>query len=251
MKLRFFITPFAVAALLGLVFVLPERGTVAWTSLSKETIDWETKTPPLTLNNWFGTREVATKAELDILSKDTTFIKGAYTDYDLPPLVDRDGNRFSSAVNLSIVISGHDMNNSIHRPERCLRAQGHIGLLSLPNELTTSSGKKIKVQRIETTFPLRTKSAEEIPHTIGFVSYYFFVGHKQLTHSHLSRTLVDMKDRLRYGTDQQWSFIMASLPYNLKSTPEESQKEQQIADKKIRQFLAELTDEIVLWDEVN
>jgi hypothetical protein len=43
---------------------------------------------------------------------------------------------------------------------------------------------------------------------------------------------------------------MASLPYNLKSTPEETKKEQQLADKKIRQFLAELTDEIVLWDQV-
>ena len=250
MKLRFFITPFAVAALLGLIFVLPERGEVAGTSLSRETIDWETKTPPLTLNNWFGNREVATKQELDILSKDTTFIKGTYTDYELPPLIDGDGNRFSSAVNLSIVISGHDMNNSIHRPERCLRAQGHIGLLSLPNELTTSSGKKIKVQRIETKFPLRTKSAEEIPHTIGFVSYYFFVGHQQLTNSHWNRTMLDMKDRILSGTDQQWSFIMASLPYNLKSTAEETQKEQQLADKKIRQFLAELTDEIVRWDQV-
>ena len=62
--------------------------------------------------------------------------------------------------------------------------------------------------------------------------------------------MLDMKDRILSGTDQQWSFIMASLPYNLKSNPEETQKEQQLADKKIRQFLAELTDEIVLWDQV-
>ena len=56
MKLRFFITPFAIAALLGLIFVLPERGDVAGTSHSQETIDWDAKTPPLTLNNWFGNR---------------------------------------------------------------------------------------------------------------------------------------------------------------------------------------------------
>jgi hypothetical protein len=59
-----------------------------------------------------------------------------------------------------------------------------------------------------------------------------------------------MKDRLLRGTDQQWSFVMVSMPYNLGSTAEETESKKQAVDKKIRQFLAELTDRIVQWDEI-
>lgn len=41
-----------------------------------------------------------------------------------------------------------------------------------------------------------------------------------------------MKDRLRYGTDQQWSFVMLSMPYNLGKDPAETAIRQQQADKK-------------------
>ena len=49
------------------------------------------------------------------------------------------GAAIPDRVDLSIVLSGHDLNNSIHRPERCMPAQGHdIGSASnvsigLPN----------------------------------------------------------------------------------------------------------------------
>ena len=71
-----------------------------------------------------------------------------------------------------------------------------------------------------------------------------------MTHSHWSRILVDMRDRLFYGNDQQWSFVMVSLPYNIGKTPEATEKNKAEVDKKIRQFLGELTDKIVAWDEI-
>jgi hypothetical protein len=246
---RFYITPVALALVLGLVFVLPRRGDVALTSLSHETIDIEKKTPPLHVGEWIATSALPSKKEVETLNPDTTFIKGVYQSYDLPPLYARE-KRFDNAVNLSIVISGFDINNSIHRPERCLRAQGHIDMLSLPVKFTTPGGRNIKVQRLTSTFPIAPDQEGGKPFPIGFVSYYYFVGHKHLTHDHWSRTLLDMKDRLLLGTDQQWSFVILSMPYNLGKNVPENEKNQEIADKKIRQLLGELTDVMVDWKQI-
>ena len=44
------------------------------------------------------------------------------------------------AVQASIVLSGHDLNDSIHRPERCLPAQGFKELKLEPRILKTEQG---------------------------------------------------------------------------------------------------------------
>lgn len=247
---RFYITPFVLALALGMIFVLPRRGEVSLTSLSRRAIDMENKIPPLHIGDWIAQPIPPSKKEVDTLNEDTTFIKGAYSAYDIPPLLSASGRPFESGINLSIVISGFDINNSIHRPERCLRAQGHLNMLSLPENFTTPAGRAMKVQRLTSIFPMAPENEGDDPFPIGFISYYYFVGHKHLTHDHWSRTMIDMKDRLLYGTDQQWSFVMVSMPYNLGSNPEETARRQQQADKKIRQLLGELTDEIVNWEEI-
>ena len=247
---RLYLTPIGLALFLGLVFVLPRRGEVALTSLSRETIDMERKTPPLHVGEWLATATQPSKKEVDTLNPDTTFIKGMYRSYDMPSLYDASGRRFDTAINLSIVISGFDINNSIHRPERCLRAQGHIDMLSLPSDLITPAGKAIKVQRLSSTFPIPPEKQGGKPFPVGFISYYYFVGHKHLTHDHWSRTMIDMKDRLLLGTDQQWSFVMLSMPYNLGRNVAETEMNREFTDKKIRQLLGELTDVMVDWKQI-
>lgn len=247
---RFFLAPLVLAMALGSIFVLPRRGEVMLTSLSPTAIDMEDKAPPLELGEWVGQSASPSEKEVAILNPDTHFIKGSYTSYDMPSLYDGSGQRFQSAINLSIVISGFDINNSIHRPERCLRAQGHVNMLSLPDQLTTPAGRQLKVQRLTSSYPIAPKQEGDRPFPIGFISYYYFVGHKNLTHDHWLRTLIDMKDRLLYGADQQWSFVMVSMPYNLGKNPQDTHDRQQQADKKIRQLLGELTDRIVDWPNI-
>lgn len=244
---RFYVMPFVLALLLGTIFVLPRRGEVMKSSLSYTAIDLERKAPPTDLGDWIGEVSLPSDKEVSILNPDTSFIKGNYTSYDMPPLFDASGQRFQSAVNLSIVISGFDINNSIHRPERCLRAQGHLEMLSLPDTIKTPHGHEMKIQRLTSIYPIAPKEEGARPFPIGFVSYYYFVGHKNLTHDHWMRTFIDMKDRLFYGADQQWSFVMVSMPYNIGSTTEETQKRQKQADQKIRQLLGELSDRIIDW----
>lgn len=248
---RFYMMPLVLALALGMIFVLPRRGDVSLTSLSRKNIDMENKIPPLHFGDWIAEPIPPSDKEVETLHKDTTFIKGTYTTYEMPLMVNASGQRFNSVINLSIVISGFDINNSIHRPERCLRAQGHLDMLSLPHDITTPAGRNIKVQRLTSLFPLAPEEKGDEPFPIGFISYYYFVGHKHLTHDHWSRTMIDMKDRLFLGTDQQWSFVMLSMPYNLGKDPAETELRQQQADKKIRQLLGELTDQIVNWEEIS
>lgn len=247
---RFYVMPFVLALLLATIFILPRRGEVMKTSLSYTAIDLEHKAPPTDLGDWIGEASLPSDKEVSILNPDTNFIKGNYTSYDMPTLSDASGQLFRSVVNLSIVISGFDINNSIHRPERCLRAQGHLEMLSLPDTIKTPQGHEMKIQRLTSIYPIAPKEEGGRPFPIGFVSYYYFVGHKNLTHDHWMRTFIDMKDRLLYGADQQWSFVMVSMPYNIGSTAEETQKRQEQADKKIRQFLGELSDRIIDWPQI-
>jgi hypothetical protein len=247
---RYYLMPFVLALGLGMIFVLPRRGEISLTSLSHKAIDMEKKTPPLYLKGWISEAIHPSKKEVDTLNPDTTFIKGTYASYDMTPLLNAAGQRFNPGINLSIVISGFDINNSIHRPERCLRAQGHLEMLSLPENFTTPAGQKLTVSRLTSKVPLAPLEEGGQPFPIGFISYYYFVGHRQITHDHWSRTFLDMKDRLLQGSDQQWSFVMLSMPYNLGQDPADTALRQRQADKKIRQLLGELTDEIVNWEEI-
>src|SRR5450432_2460315 len=67
---------------------------------------------PMYVGNWLGADQEITKKELEVLAKDTAFARKLY--------VDGKGHE----VFASIVMSGQDLDNSIHRPERCLPAQG-------------------------------------------------------------------------------------------------------------------------------
>src|SRR6478672_8352059 len=67
---------------------------------------------PTYIGGWFGEDQKITEQELAVLAKDTAFARKLYT------------NGRGDQIFASIVLSGQDLDNSIHRPERCLPAQG-------------------------------------------------------------------------------------------------------------------------------
>lgn len=239
--IRIIILPILLLLFLGSAFLLPERGEFATASIRKA---------PLFFGDWTGEKEIPSEKELKTLSDDTIFEKGTYADYEMPPLRTPDGQLIRSGINLSIVKSGHDMNNSIHRPERCLTAQGHLDLLATKSQTTTPKGQTLPLTRIITRYPWYQKGNEAPSGNFGFISYYYFVGSHRLTNSHTSRNLIDIQDRLIKGTDQQWSFVIQSMPYELTDDLEKNQKNLEAADQKIRQFVAQLADEIIKFDEI-
>ncbi len=91
---------------------------------------------PQFVGKWYGVDQAITERELAMLAADTEFARKVYTDAT--------GN----VIFVSIVLSGADLDNSIHRPERCLPAQGWTiaDTRSLP--LPLESGKKLEVTRL-------------------------------------------------------------------------------------------------------
>jgi hypothetical protein len=112
------------------------------------------------------------------------------------------------------VLSGHDVNDSIHRPERCLPAQGYKDLRRTSLVARTPSGD-VPISRVTcfldkrdpaTGKPLAGQDGQ--PVRIRHVFYYWFIGSHSLTASHYDRTFVDMKDRLVGGFDQRWAYVL-------------------------------------------
>src|SRR5688572_23139791 len=89
---------------------------------------------PRHLSGWVGEDEQILQKERETLGKGTEFARKRYrNDYLL--------RAPGYSVLVSVVLSGHDMSNSIHRPERCLDAQGWTRLDSSEVQIDSSSGR--------------------------------------------------------------------------------------------------------------
>ena len=240
MKLRSFILPVALAAGLGSVYVLPQTGSVAQSAIRMNL--------PSTLGDWQLTTIPPSQAEIDILSEDTEFSKancyaprrGEYF---------RNGDPVPDRVDLSIVLSGYDLNNSIHRPERCMPAQGHTILAANSIPLKLANGRTIIVRRLRSTQTLVNQQDRKLDRDLESITYYFFVGHNRVECDHLKRTLNDMQDRLIRGMDQRWAYVSASMWFGQVPWIEQPITEQE-ADAKLTGFLTQLADRQIAWEQV-
>jgi len=227
-----YILPGLLLVLLGSIHVLPQRGSVAESSVRMDL--------PLSLAGWSGMKRQATSEEIRILAEDTEFEKADYVKFKrgMTGIL----SEKQDVINATIVLSGTDLSNSIHRPERCLPAQGHFGIVGSNASVELADGRKIAVRRLKTKQKIRLNETDEI--VLDSLAYYFFVGHKQITHDHLKRTIMDMRDRLFNGSDQRWAYITVSMRYgdvpelNLETSEEEG-------DVLLRAFFSKLIPEIV------
>lgn len=171
---------------LGAVFFLPTK-----TALGPAGI---TLTLPADVGDWRGRDAAVSPQELAGLAPDTGFARRYYKD-------DKGNEMY-----VSIVLSGADMANSIHRPERCLSAQGW----------TVERSDKVKIALPAGTPPLTvTKLQDEremhpdATHTLAWrnLNYYWFVGSHDITASHWTRTFIDVRDRILHGEAQRWAYI--------------------------------------------
>ena len=147
---------------------------------------------PQSVGDWQGTDQPVSQGERDILGPDTQFSRKSYT------------NAVGDEIYVSVVISGPDMNTSIHRPERCLPAQGWTIADSSTATLPTANGS-MKATRLHNIRAMRADRGEQV--TINSINYYWFVGHSDVTASHFERTWIDIRDRLLNGRNQQWAYV--------------------------------------------
>jgi len=173
-----------------------------------------------TFQYWHGTPMPVSEQELSMLAADTEFAKKRFVLSDVEskqpllndPRLAQLGDLLS--VQASIVLSGHDLNDSIHRPERCLPAQGFKNLQLESLEIKTEKGV-VPVTRIRCFTEIKDPNtgnlvldAKGLPVRLQHVFYYWFVGSHSLTSDHYQRTLTDMQDRLLGGFDQRWAYVL-------------------------------------------
>ena len=147
---------------------------------------------PIWVGNWLGEDSAVTERELEVLAKDTAFARKIYTS----PAGDK--------IFASIVLSGDDMTSSIHRPERCLPAQGW--------NLQSSSARTIKISDSESLATTQLSSLRMVEgkserRAIENLTYYWFVGYTDVTASHFTRTMLDLRDRTLRGYNQRWAYV--------------------------------------------
>ena len=221
---------FVLGIILSMSFFIPEKAELQASSMSMEL--------PLRfdLPDWYGVRKQESPGERKGLAPDTLFSKA---DYRL--LYNKDWKKQMPDVHVSLVFSGNDMNQSIHRPEMCLPSQGHLDLQTSDIFLTLKNGKKIAFSRLTSHRP-----APNIPDKkLHFIHYYTFVGKGNIVHSHTQRAIYDILDRSLKGKVQRWAYCQVGTYWSphLNITEED-------AEKLIQKLICELLPEIINWEEI-
>lgn len=244
MKRRFLILAAILAVFLGVLIAMPASPPMKPSRLAREL--------PETFGQWIGKPGEVGEAELRILAEDTDFERMSYFPVD--------GNDFE--IEASIVFSGQNITQSIHRPEVCMRAQGwkFVKETYFPFEDVLPGGEALPVKEIISYRPRVKKEGEKLVPVLSEsgeqildwrASYYTFFGHETIVSGHYQRTIKDVKDRLLKGYSQRWAYatFATSIPSkyaeqgmklgNIKSRDEEGTREH------IRQFLKELMPLVV------
>jgi EpsI family protein len=181
---RLFVLELVLLGGLGMVFLVPKNNQLQPPAVAVSL--------PEFVGNWYGTDEPISEGERQILGPDTEFARKLYS------------NGRGDQMYVSIVLSGPDMNTSIHRPERCLPAQGWTIAHSETVTVPTKQGP-LRVTRLLDMRPLGGPAGK--PRDIYSLTYYWFVGRDETTPSHLYRTFIDIRDRLLKGYNQRWAYI--------------------------------------------
>lgn len=173
------------AAGLSAVFFLPKPGQTEPMGISLVLPDF--------VGKWYGVDQQITERERQVLASDTEFARKRYTD------------GIGNSIFASIVLSGHDLDNSIHRPERCLPAQGWTIADSRRMRIPLPAGGPLEVTRLHNAIQLPAQNGQMV--SVYNLNYYWFVGYHHLTASHIERTLMDIQDRVLKGYNQRWAYI--------------------------------------------
>jgi EpsI family protein len=180
---------------LSTIFLLP-------TQIRFQPLGVTLELPKMVGGVWYGRDQEIGVREREVLGHDTEFSRKLYT------------NARGDEILTSIVLSGQDMNTSIHRPEWCLPAQGWtIAGSSKKTLLVRERGSLTTTRLFNIRIPFDKETEKPIlgadgqPLVVRNVDYYWFVGYDGVTDSHLERNITDIVDRLTQGYNQRWAFV--------------------------------------------
>jgi EpsI family protein len=188
---------------------------------------------PESLGQWWGRDVEIEQLERDTLGYDTEFARKRYE------------NGRGAYILASIVLAGQDMMTGIHRPERCLNAQGWtVG----PDSLRIIDVPKVGALR--TTRLLNSKKLRKDDQVISVrsICYYWFVGYTNLAATHGERVWLDSRDRIVKGYNQRWAMVMISS--EITKDHDRFGNDEQGVDELIQGFIKQVTP-LLLKDSVH
>lgn len=182
---------------------------------------------PEYVGEWYGTPGQITDREREVLAADTEFARKRYT------------NATGDVIFASIVLSGQDLDNSIHRPERCLPAQGMTIIQSSTRSINLPDGHRLPVTRLKDVREVAGANHNPVP--VYNLNYYWFVGYHRVTASHIHRELFDMTDRILHGYNQRWAYV--TIASDITAGIQRFGRSEQQTDKLIEGFVRDLAPE--------
>jgi EpsI family protein len=153
---------------------------------------------PYHIGPLYAFSEPVSEAEHLILPPDTTYTRKTYGSPD---------SSRNDRILCSIILSGAEK-RSIHRPERCLPAQGWRIDSSHTESLTLASGHPLQVTALLLEKPMTTSDGR--PFTIRSYFLYWFVGKGITTPSQTTRILMTNWDLLVHRVNQRWAYVIVS-----------------------------------------
>jgi EpsI family protein len=150
---------------------------------------------PESIGQWSGVSQQVSQLEIEGLAPDTAFARRIYS------------NAFGDQIAVSIVLAGEDPDNSLHRPERCLPAQGWT---IVDSRTVTIKAPALPTGQLNATRLRNQRKFEDekgTSHIVYNLNYYWFVGYKDVTPAHIDRALMDIRDRITKGYNQRWAYV--------------------------------------------
>ena len=222
---------------LSLVFVLPKGLGIQPLGVV------EMKDMPEYIGAWRGADLPITDNEIKTLGEDTGFARKAYT-----TLGSYSGKKIGipaeyTGITLSVVLSGQDMNTSIHRAERCLPTQGWNIADKREVPFNLPGRGHFTATRLYNTKTTKDEAGHLQQNRM--LSYYYFVGHTGITGSHFERTMIDMKDRLLSGYNQRWAYITVTATIPPARDAAKQGDVDQTVDEMIREYITTFMPKVV------
>jgi EpsI family protein len=183
---------------------------------------------PESLGEWWGRGVEVTQREKEVLGPDTDFSRKEYS------------NGRGDVIQASIVLAGQDMMTSLHRPERCLAAQGWEFTPGDSRTIEIPGHGKLPVARLRNHKLIKKPDGKTAP--LQNICYYWFAGSRDVTRSHLQRVRIDTMDRLSGGYVQRWAMMMISS--NITSSMTKFGRDDKATDEMLAEFIQKLAPAI-------
>ncbi|MEQ1859097.1 MAG: exosortase C-terminal domain/associated protein EpsI [Chthoniobacteraceae bacterium] len=183
---------------------------------------------PEGLGEWWGREIEVTQHEHDVLGADTQIARKEYS------------NGRGDSVLVSMVLAGEDMMTGIHRPERCLPAQGWAVTPGGSVAIDVPGEGRLPATRLKNHRTEQRRGGVLVP--VENVCYYWFAGSSKLTASHTERVWMDTVDRVGGGYVQRWAMMMVAA--NITAGQSKFGRDEKAVNEMLEGFISQLAPRI-------